>query len=933
MSTIDQLKQERLKKIEEMKKIGWNPYPSSYDKKNSIKECRESEGKTVKTAGKIFSLRTHGNIAFADLKDETGKIQIFFQKKLLGDLYKYLSLFDIGDYLGVEGQVVKTVAGEISIAPTNYTLLGKSLLPLPHEWFGLKNIESRYRQRYLDLLMNPQVRQRFNIRSKLVTSIRKYLDNLGFFEVETPVLQPLYGGANAKPFVTHFNALDQKMYLRLAPELYLKRLIAGGYERVYEIAKDFRNEGLDHAHNPEFTMIEWYEAYADYQRVMDVTEGLFKYLAKELYGNTKMKIEDKTIDIGEKWPRIEMTKVIKQKLGLDVETMTDKELIEFCRKEKIDTLGGETKGQLIFLIFEHRIPKTLIEPVWIIDYPEDVSPLSKSHPTKKGWVERFEGYMGGKEICDGWSELTDPIIQRQRFINDVKAVRKDREEAQQVDENFIESMEYGLPPLGGIGIGIDRLTMFFTNTWAIKEIILFPTLKNLELNKTIPSSTINQENFDNVFYFNPSLLKKFPQMKIGVAIIKNVDIHQGNKHLEELKKQIISKQTCTSLEQIGEISSIKAYRNCFKAFGIDWHSRHPSADALLRRVIQGKGIYNINTLVDAYNLAVLETHIALGAFDLKYISLPTTLRLAKEGETIKLLGESENTKISEGEMVYSDSKQIITLDLNYRDADYTKVTKETKDIILFADGCDGISEKEVIMGLNKGIEYIQKFCGGNLIFKKLFSTSTIDLLPSLSTFDPPSSTVKNNNLISREKVLEILNKNIKNKNLIKHCLAVESAMKNLAKYFKEDENKYGIVGLSHDADWEQTEKNHELHGKVSVDWLKQAGEKNQEIIETILSHNYTYNHSSPPSSKMAWSLYCCDDLTGLIVACALVMPSKKLSEVTVETVIKKMGSKSFAAAVKRDQIKLCEEKLNIKLEDFIGIVLKSMQSISQQLGL
>lgn len=685
MSSLDNLKNDRLEKLKKIYEKGINPYPSSYDKKNSIKECRESEGKTIKTAGKIFSLRTHGNIAFADLKDETGKIQIFFKKDLLAESYKQIELLDIGDYLGVEGQVVKTVAGEISIAPKKFTLLAKSLLPLPHQWFGLKDIEIRFRQRYLDLLINPEVRNKFNVRTKLVSAIRQYLDNLGFWEVETPVLQPLYGGANAKPFVTHFKALGQKMYLRIAPELYLKRLIAGGYERVYEIAKDFRNEGIDRSHNPEFTMIEWYEAYADYQRVMDVTEGLFKYLAKELYGNTKMKIEDKTIDIGEKWPRIEMTKVIKQKLGLDVETMTEKELIEFCRKEKIDILGGETKGQLIFLIFEHKIPQTLIEPTWIIDYPEDVSPLCKNHRTKKGWVERFEGYVGGKEICDGWSELTDPIIQRQRFINDVKAVRKDREEAQQVDENFIESMEYGLPPLGGIGIGIDRLTMFFTNTWAIKEVILFPTLKNLE---------------------------------------------------------------------------------------------------------------------------------------------------------------SKN-----------------------------------------------------------------------------------------STPNPLPSTVKKNNLISREKVLEILNKNIKNKNLVKHCLAVETTMHGLAKYFNEDENKYGIVGLSHDADWEQTEKDHKLHGKKSVEWLRQAGETNQEIIDAVVSHNYTYNGGTSPSSKMAWSLYCCDDLTGLIVACALVMPNKKLSEVTVETVIKKMGSKSFAAAVNRDQIKLCQEKLGIKLEDFIGIVLKSMQSIFQQLGL
>ncbi|MDO8621494.1 MAG: lysine--tRNA ligase [Candidatus Levybacteria bacterium] len=470
----------RLEKLEKIKALGWNPYPASFDKKQTIADALGSEGKVVKTAGKIFSYREHGNIAFADLKDETGKIQIFFQKKLLGEDYKNLKLLDIGDYIGVEGKVIKTVAGEISIAPTSYTLLTKSLSPLPSEFFGLKDTELRYRQRYLDLLINPEIRMHFNNRTKLISGVREYLDNLGFWEVETPTLQPLYGGANAKPFKTHVNALDTDMYLRIADELYLKRLVIGGYEKVYEICKDFRNEGIDHTHFPEFTMIEWYEAYADYQRVMDVAEGLFKHLGKKLYGHTTLEVEDKKIDIGKKWPRIEMSVIMKEKLGLDVEKETTENLNAYAKKNcsGMQLLGGETKGQVIFAIFEHKIPQLLNEPTWIVDYPEDVSPLSKPHRSKLGWVERFEGYIGGKEICDGWSELTDPQVQRQRFTQDVKAARKDKEEAQQVDEDFLTAMEYGMPPLGGIGIGIDRLVMFFTNKWAIKEIVLFPTLRS-----------------------------------------------------------------------------------------------------------------------------------------------------------------------------------------------------------------------------------------------------------------------------------------------------------------------------------------------------------------------------------------------------------------------------------------------------------------------
>jgi lysyl-tRNA synthetase class 2 len=474
------LKSIRIEKLKKLISLGINPYAYSFDKTHSISEAHKSEGKKIKTAGKIFSLRTHGNIAFADLKDETGKIQIFFQKKLLtAEEYKNIELLDIGDYIGVEGEVGRTIAGEISIIPSTYQLLTKSLMPIPSEWFGLKEAEIRYRQRYLDLLINPQVRERFNIRTKVVSGVREYLDNLGFWEAETPTLQSLYGGANAKPFKTKVNALGKDFYLRIADELYLKRLIIGGYEKVYEIAKDFRNEGIDNSHSPEFTMIEWYEAYADYHRVMDVAEGLFKHLAKKIYGHTTLEVEDKKIDIGKDWPRIEMTKIMKDKLGIDVEKESAESLLKFAKEnyKDMELTGSETKGQLIFAIFEHSIPQYLEEPTWIIDYPQDVSPLSKPHRTKEGWVERFEGYIGGKEICDGWSELTDPQIQRERFKTDSSVARVSKEEAQHVDESFLSAMEYGMPPLGGIGIGIDRLTMFFTNTWLIKEVILFPLLK------------------------------------------------------------------------------------------------------------------------------------------------------------------------------------------------------------------------------------------------------------------------------------------------------------------------------------------------------------------------------------------------------------------------------------------------------------------------
>ena len=478
MQRLEEIRQIRLTKLAKLRSLGIDPYPpkSSFDLV-SVAAARDSEGKTLSVAGRIWRWREHGNVIFADLKDSSGQIQLLFQSKKLERKFDLLKLFDVGDFLAVRGEVIKTSAGEITIDVDKFELLSKSLRPLPDDWHGLKDIEDRYRKRYLDLLLDPEIRRRFDIRTVVFKETRNYLDKLGFQEVETPVFHPLYGGANARPFATHMQALDTDFYLRIAFELYLKRLVVGGYDKVYEIGRDFRNEGIDHSHNPEFTMIEWYEAYADYHRVMDVTEGLFKHLAAKIFAKTQIQVGDKLVEIGHAWPRVTMSDLLAQKLNLDVEKLDAKALAEFCQQHKLELVRGETKGQLIFEIFDKLISKDLIDPTWVIDYPADVSPLSKPHRTREGWTERFEGYIGGREICDGWSELTDPQVQRERFEIDTKIARKDKSEAQQVDEDFLEAMEYGMPPMGGIGIGMDRLVMFFTNTWSLKEVILFPTLR------------------------------------------------------------------------------------------------------------------------------------------------------------------------------------------------------------------------------------------------------------------------------------------------------------------------------------------------------------------------------------------------------------------------------------------------------------------------
>jgi len=713
MPTAQNLRDDRLKKLKKIREIGWKPYPSSYDKKQMIGKTRDMEGQLVKTAGKLFSFRTHGNIAFADLKDESGKIQLFFKKDVLGEEnYKRLSLLDIGDYVGVEGTVTKTTAGELSIVATSYTLLCKSLEQLPHEWFGLKDTEQRFRQRYLDLLLNPEVRDRFNTRTKILRFIREYLDGLNFWEVETPIFHPLYGGTNAKPFTTHYNALGQDMYLRIAFELYLKRLISGGYERVYEIGRVFRNEGFDRTHSPEFTMIEWYEAYADYHRVMDVTEGLFKHLAQKLNGTYKMNIDDKEIDLSGKWPRISMTDIMKKVLDLDVDSATQEELLAYCSTHKIELIGGETKGQLIFAIFEHTIPEKLIEPTWIIDYPEDVSPLSKNHRSKPGWVERFEGYIAGKEICDGWSELTDPIIQRQRFENDQKASRKDKSEAQHVDEDFLTSMEFGMPPLGGIGIGIERLTMFFTNTWAIREIMLFPTLKIEK--KAKPHASLPTLTENAPLTIDAEVKKIFPTVQVGVAILKNISVKKDDAKLQVLIGSLVEELQNVNPESLKDSKEILSYRKLYKAMGIGWHSRRPSPEALLRRVMQKKGLYTVNTCVDAANAVVLRNKVSVGVFDLDKIKAPTKLRFGKSDDAILLLGNEETTPIGEKELTYVDATGPYNLDYNYRDTKRTAVSENTKNLLINVDGIFDIDRKLVEKTLQEVVEIIKEYCGGEI---------------------------------------------------------------------------------------------------------------------------------------------------------------------------------------------------------------------------
>ena len=490
---INVLIKRRYEELEELKKKGIETFAYSFETDSysiDIKNDFEKfENKNVKLAGRLMALRRMGKASFAHIMDQKGRIQIYLKKDDIGDNYEAFRLMDIGDIIGVEGFVFKTKTGEISVHVKKIELLSKSLRPLPiakeaedekgnkivYDQFADK--ELRYRQRYVDLVVNPLVKDVFIKRSKIITSARKFLDEKGYLEVETPVLQPLYGGAAARPFVTHHNTLDIDLFLRIADELYLKRLIVGGFDGVYEISKDFRNEGMDKAHNPEFTMLELYVAFKDYEWMMNLVEELFESVCQSVFGTLEFTFEGKQIVFNRPWKRIKYVEAIKDKTGVDVISASENDLKSLAKNIGIEVSGLHSKAKLIDEIFSQEIEPELIQPTFVVDYPLSLSPLAKKHRSKEGLVERFEGYVAGREICNAFSELNDPVDQRKRFEDQVKMREAGDEEAHQVDEDFIRSMEYGMPPMAGLGIGIDRLVMLLTNQSSIRDVIFFPQMK------------------------------------------------------------------------------------------------------------------------------------------------------------------------------------------------------------------------------------------------------------------------------------------------------------------------------------------------------------------------------------------------------------------------------------------------------------------------
>lgn len=479
--SLEEIKKIREKKLSNIRKAGFDPYPAEVFRSHKISELKENfdkfenKKKNISVVGRLMSIREHGGSAFADLKDGSGKIQIFFKKDVLGEknFNFFIENFDIGDFIQATGIAFKTKRGEPTLEVKDFKILAKSLLPLPEKWHGLQDVEERYRKRYLDLLFNESVKEKFLLRSKIIEKIRGYFLKQKCIEVETPILQTIPGGALAKPFKTHLNTLDLDLYLRIAPELYLKRLLIGGFEKIFEMGRNFRNEGIDREHNPEFTMLEAYFAYRDYIWLMDFVENLFEYLVKEVFGKTKVKYKDDYIEFKKPYKRIEFNELLKKYTKLDYDKNSEKDFVKFAKEVGLKIEKGMTKANIADELFKKLIRSNIINPVFVINHPVDLSPLSKRLGEDMHHVARFQLLIGGFELVNAFSELNDPIDQKERF----EEQKKLKGDVHPYDKEFIEALEYGMPPAAGMGLGIDRLIALLTNSHSLREVILFPTMK------------------------------------------------------------------------------------------------------------------------------------------------------------------------------------------------------------------------------------------------------------------------------------------------------------------------------------------------------------------------------------------------------------------------------------------------------------------------
>lgn len=726
-------RQQRIDILQKLRDKGIDPFPAKSKKDESnqaVQDIFDSfKGRSLSLTGRIVGIRKHGKITFIDLQDQSGTIQVCVRQDayqvetgaMLNTLRVFqwdeLALLDKGDFIQAQGTLDKTQSGQITLFASAICLLTKSLRPLPD---ALVNKEDKFRKRYLDLTLHPEEKQRFLRKAKFWKVTRDFFADRDFIEVETPVLEHVTGGADARPFITHHNELDQDFFLRISTELYQKRLIGAGFEKIYTLGPNFRNEGLSDEHLQEYYQMEWYWAYADFADNMTLTRELFRKIAEDVYGTTKFNSHGHVFDLADEWKIIDYAGIIKTTYDVDIFETPDSEILKILNKAGVELPGTINRNRLIDNVWK-LIRKTLPGPAFLVNEPVFLSPLAKPRLDDSRLTQRYHVIIGGSELAQGYSELNDPQDQLNRFLDQQELRDTGDDEAQMLDIDFVEMLEYGMPPVSGHGHS-ERLFWFLENCSG-REGTLFPLLKR-ELDditqKIYPFlKTPEKQRFANLdkpeyFSIRADASKKWPTLNVGFAILKNVKIAKSDPKLETQKQELLDSIDELTTEQIGKFPEIQSYRKMYKEMGVDWHSRRPSPEALLRRVAQKKGLYTVNTCVDAYNLIVMKYHVSAGAFDLDTLQFPTVLRLAEEGHKLNLLGDAEDTLMKPTEIAYYDKTGPYNLDFNYRDAQRTAVTEGSKNLLINVDGVYNITRQQVERTLDETIKIIQKYCGGEL---------------------------------------------------------------------------------------------------------------------------------------------------------------------------------------------------------------------------
>lgn len=738
----------RLEKVNKLREMGIDPYPSRSYETNTIKEIVDSyqfmEEKEVVLVGRIMSWRGHGKLAFMDLVDQDSKIQLYIKDDVLTSKntpegrtlnFEELNLLDIYDFVEAHGTVTKTQRGEISLLVKHLRVLAKTLRPLPVE---LSDKEERFRRRYVDMAVNKEVRERMKRRSLFWQAHRDFFNDKGFFEINTPVLEHVPGGGDAVPFTTHMNAINEDFFLRISHELPLKRLIGGGFEKVYDIGPRFRNEGLSDEHLPEHIAMEFYWAYAEWQEGMKLIQELYKYIIDKVYGGkTKFIIKGFEVDFSKEWDLIDFNQIFQDKYGIkDIYTITLDEVKELLTKYQISFDRSVNIARGVDALWK-KLRKEIAGPAFLINHPKYLSPLQKASLKNPNMVERFQPIIAGSELGNGWNEVNDPIDQYNRFVEQQKLRDGGDEEAQWLDIDYVEMLEYGMPPTFGYGHA-ERVFWFLEDVTA-REGVSFPQLRfELEnITKQIYGDEIEELIGHKSKALEPTTVEKFPLIntpklditaitenvtskykgiKYGYVVLDDIKIEKNNLHVEDLRKEVESFVTnkYKDINELRKSSNISGFRELYKSFGADPDSHLNSAEALLRRVIKGKGLYNVNSVVDTYNATSMQFEIPMAAYNLDKVQGRLVLRESQNNEQIIKIGDMEPEIIPEGHLVYADELGVTCMDYNYRDADRTKITDNTNRIIVFVDGHNGITN-EYIQNVLEVISYrLMKVTGGNV---------------------------------------------------------------------------------------------------------------------------------------------------------------------------------------------------------------------------